>query len=523
ERNKPQFVGSGILGSNNTRGDEAVLSALYGRASVSVGQFHYHTNGFRENNDQKHNVYNAFIQYAFTPRFNVQAEVRTRKTENGDLLLDFDRAIFDPTLRHKFKQDTARVGARFSLSPRQDLIASVMYLDGRAQEQTSSILSFDSPDFSQTYFTRNSDVILKGQGYQAEVQYLFRDNRFNITAGGGTYRIIFNKGSQTNDVFQRLPGGSPCDFDSCTSSDTLGHLISERTNGYVYTNVKLPKNLNLTLGLSYDSYKDTPDSSSVPQSVYESQKLAFDKANPKFGMQWDITSGLRLRLAWFETVKSALIANQTIEPTQIAGFNQLFDDLNGTRTQRMGIGLDTHAAKNIYGGFEVSARDLEVPLVSDDLSLAYTQKQKEKLYRAYFYWLPHPHWAIRGEPQLEKFTRGALSAGPAPSLIETFSTPVSVNYFNPNGIFSKFTATYVRQKLERGTISDNTGDSDFLMLDTSIGYRLPKRRGLLSLEGRNLLDQDFSFRNINFQNAQPFYNQRFSPGRMFFLRLTLNF
>ena len=83
ERNKPQLVASGIFGSRSTLGDETVLSALYGRASVSVGQFHYETKGFRPNNDQTHNVYNAFMQFAVTPRFNVQAEVRTRKLNRG--------------------------------------------------------------------------------------------------------------------------------------------------------------------------------------------------------------------------------------------------------------------------------------------------------------------------------------------------------------------------------------------------------------------------------------------------------
>ena len=55
------------------------------------------------------------------------------------------------------------------------------------------------------------------------------------------------------------------------------------------------------------------------------------KPVPKVGLQWNITDNLRLRLAWFENVKSALAANQTLEPTQVAGFNQLFDDINGTR------------------------------------------------------------------------------------------------------------------------------------------------------------------------------------------------
>ncbi|MDR4513529.1 hypothetical protein [Nitrosomonas sp.] len=78
ERNRAQLVASGIVGSNSTIGDEVVASALYDRASISVGQFHYGTDGFRPNNDQKHNVYNAFLQYAITPKLNLQAEIRRR-------------------------------------------------------------------------------------------------------------------------------------------------------------------------------------------------------------------------------------------------------------------------------------------------------------------------------------------------------------------------------------------------------------------------------------------------------------
>jgi hypothetical protein len=61
------------------------------------------------------------------------------------------------------------------------------------------------------------------------------------------------------------------------------------------------------------------------------------------------------------------------------------------------------------------------------------------------------------------------------------------------------------------------------LLEAAIGYRLPNRRGILSLEGRNLLDEEFFYRNINFQTSEPVYYQRFIPHRTLFLRLTLNF
>ena len=53
-----------------------------------------------------------------------------------------------------------------------------------------------------------------------------------------------------------------------------------------------------------------------------------DKVNPKFGVEWNVTDDLVLRGAVFRNVKPALVNNQTLEPTQIAGFNQLFDDTN---------------------------------------------------------------------------------------------------------------------------------------------------------------------------------------------------
>jgi len=228
------------------------------------------------------------------------------------------------------------------------------------------------------------------------------------------------------------------------------------------------------------------------------------------------------------------VTNQTLEPTQVAGFNQLFDDVNGTRAHRIGVGLDAYLKNNIYGGVEISRRELDVPIFSErtasggsafDLkdALVTIQQQQEELYRAYLYLIPSSNWTIKSEPYFEKFDRSITSN--LPTEINTLVMPISINYFNPSGIFSALSGAFVRQdlkRLENFATEKNSGVSEFFMIDAVIGYRMPNRMGMVSLEGRNLLDEDFSFRNINFQQAEA-TRSRFIPGRTFLARLTLNF
>ena len=488
ERNKSQVVASGLVGNQGTLGNEVVLSKLYERTSISLGQFHYETNGFRPNYGQNHNIYNAFIQHAFTSKFNVQVELRKRETQHGDLILDgqykretkpceletqpCDLDNFRKEFRQIINQDSARVGMRYELSPQQNIIASFLYTERK-----------DNVIDPEPVTTKS-----KGTGYVAEVQHLFQRNNFNSITGFSTYRVDFkNQTVVSGDVF---PDPS---------------TISEKNKGYIYTNYTFLEKINVLLGFGYEAYKEETDHMK-------------SKFNPKLGVQVDVTDYLRLRAAWFETVKSTLIANQTMEPTQVAGFNQLFDDVNGTKSRRQGIGLDTILSQNIYAGIEASVRNLELP--------GNPHKQREELFRTYIYWLPQNNWSIKGEPQLEKYSRRQESDLPNnedPYRIVNMNLPVSVSYFHNNGLLTTLTGTYVLQNLKRPMNHQLTaGTHDFFMLDTSIGYRLPKRRGIINFEVRNLLDQEFIYRNFNFQ-VNEFRVSRYFPERTFLANITFNF
>ena len=70
-----------------------------------------------------------------------------------------------------------------------------------------------------------------------------------------------------------------------------------------------------------------------------------------------------MRAAAFRVLKRTLITQQTLEPTQVAGFNQFFDDFNLTEAWRYGGAIDQKFTKDLFGGVEFSKRDLKVPFL----------------------------------------------------------------------------------------------------------------------------------------------------------------
>src|SRR5918999_2891115 len=73
-------------------------------------------------------------------------------------------------------------------------------------------------------------------------------------------------------------------------------------------------------------------------------------------------------------------------------------------TTRYGIGLDARLSNRLYGGVEVSRRDLnEVPSFNIGTRVFDKEEYREDLYRAYLYWAPHVEWAVTSEYRFDKF------------------------------------------------------------------------------------------------------------------------
>jgi hypothetical protein len=236
--------------------------------------------------------------------------------------------------------------------------------------------------------------------------------------------------------------------------------------------------------VSYDDYKEDD---------FHEQKI-----NPKFGIRWNILDNLQFRAAWFETLKPALANNQTIEPTQIAGFNQFFDDLNATKSTRYGFALDHQLTPDLSFGAETTWRHLDEPqFFGND---AIKQDRDEQTHRAYAFWTPWSELALGAEFVYDRFKAQKGDEAVVPKKVTTVSVPVWARYFWKNGLFAGVGATFVYQDVDRFEASTfNDGDDRFVVFDATAGYRLPKRFGVFSVGVQNVFDRNFNFQDDSYR------------------------
>ena len=112
ERNRLSLLASGLAGRTTPLVTRSRPHGFCGIVlAISVGQFHYETDGFRPNNDLKEDIYNVFAQFlSLSNNTSVQAEFRSEDVKNGDLPLRFDPENFNPDLRQDEKTRTRPSG-----------------------------------------------------------------------------------------------------------------------------------------------------------------------------------------------------------------------------------------------------------------------------------------------------------------------------------------------------------------------------------------------------------------------------
>jgi tetratricopeptide (TPR) repeat protein len=467
----------GIAGGENTFGDEVVFSGVQGKASFSVGQFHYETDGFRENNDQKQDIYDAFVQYSLSYKTSVQAEFRARDFNHGDLEVKFgnpfDQRNFLEDLREDDDIRSIRFGFHHAFSPHSALIGSAIYLTR----------DFDSV-VGETVDDREED------GYIAELQHLFRSEPFSIISGIGH----FAQDREELFTYQGQP------------------FINEKTNPehtnlYLYSNINYPENIIWTIGASVD--------------FFEGGLVDRNQINPKFGLTWNPLSGTTIRAAIFRTLKRTLLTDQTIEPTQVAGFNQFFDDGEATDAWRYGIALDQKLSTNLYAGAEFSRRDLTAAGMTFEGEITESDL-KEQLGRGYIYWTPHRWLALRSEYQYERFKAPKEFTIYNTSKLNTHRLLLGIGFFHPSGFSASFIPTYVAQDGDfvvgpPFALRVVPKEDQFWVFDASISYRLPKRFGLLTVVAKNLFDKSFRFQDTDPENPS------MQPKRLILAKITLAF
>ena len=343
----------------------------------------------------------------------------------------------------------------------------------------------------------------------AEAQHLLRSDRFNLRTGLGYFEV-----DRTQSVDQTLlfplpsppfPPGSTAPLPQPT---VVTNARSRHLNAYVYGTLLLPANAQFVIGASYDSINGDQASESRRQF------------NPKLGLIWNVTPATTLRAAAFRVLKRTLITNQTLEPTEVAGFNQFYDDANFTESRRYGVALDHKFSATTYAGIEASKRATVVPWTCvNPVCGALGDRQAdwdERVVRAYAFWSPHPSWALRADYLFEQFNRDPAFTGGTARDLDSQRLQFGVRHFQSAGLSAALTATYWSQK---GEFGDNnafqSGSENFWTTDASVSYRLPKRMGFVAVGVSNLFNKQFRYLDTDI--ASP----TIQPRRMVFAKVTI--
>lgn len=481
------LTASALVGGKSTFSDELLFSWADGPASVAITQYHFETDGYRPKHYREQDYLSFLGNYRLTPRSNLQFEYRTLSDDHGELLWFFNPDdYFDDDITEDIQ--SWRIGAYHEISPGWEILASY-----QRESADASIRASDDSLFA----------LIDESGRQGEIQLLGHIGAVNLILGGST--------------FDRERTDSESWF-----GEPLIYYPSELTHrkAYLYTTTTplgSAAGPAITLGVSHEDYDD--------KDLIDQQQTL-----PKLGLVWDfpLNSGVTttLRAAYFETLKRALLSNQTLEPTSIAGFNQFFDDPEASRAKVSALGVDAALPRlSLYGGVEVMKRDMDSFAFDFDTGGVAEFGSEEISAAAYLNWTPNKAWSIGIEYEYEEVDASPEAFG-AERIVDVHTNRVSANirYFHPSGLRLALSPAWVRQD---GNFVSNfcdefgcpvyQGDDSFWVMDASVTYKLPKRRGSLSLSIKNAFNESYRY-----QHSDP-SETRFTPERTVFASGTLAF
>jgi tetratricopeptide (TPR) repeat protein len=444
---------SGTAGTQDTTSDRVEVFGTGDRYFGSVRHSRFETEGLRPNNSYQDERYEAELHVQHAQDSKISLELSHREIETGDLPLRFDpNDWFD--FHSTENSDIVRLGGFYRFQTNAELLVSAAYQDRSAGTSIPSSLF---------------DLLEEDITESVEVQGTYASPLVSLAVGTGYYQIE-----------------GPISVNSAVIDDSK----SEHTNAYLYSIWHLLRQLDLTLGISHD------DSRNVGTKVAQT--------NPKIGLVLSVSQNTSLRAAAFRTFRRNLVARATIEPAQIAGFNQFFDDIADTDARFAGIGLDHKWLSHSWLGLSYGERNLAFPRLNFPDGSISKFRWKEKSGRAYSYTLLSRHWTLALEYSHEELLRPEEEAG-LEGVISSRTDILSVAlgaYWGPASARFRISGAAQEGRFLSSSFVPYSGSSHFAVADLGFSYQLPRRHGFLAVDVRNLFDRRFQFQDVDPTNPR---------------------
>lgn len=475
-----------VAGSHGTAGGEFAATAIANNFSISAGVLTYDSEGWRALNNLEQDIQNVFVQYGINEKFNIQGEYYHSESDEEDLAFEFLPTTSFIANNKVLEQDYGRIGLRFNPSLNSTILMS--HIQGDVTERV-----VESDIFGEVTSLAIED------SEQTELQYIRK---------GMSYSLVMGAVTADTDTFLDYLTFSPFfPLVFTLADDEL--TTTEHDKAYVYLSSSFGDSFSYLLGLTYDDYQEN-----YTDTFMMAYKLDIDELSPKLGLQWNFNDSFAARLAAFQTVKPLMANNRNLEPTQIMGFNQFYDDTNGAESKRYGLGFDWKITPNLSSSLELTRREISYPYFDNGfLTLRaagyYFEEAEEDFHQLTLEWKASDRVSVVGAVSYDHFEAlqdsGAayLSNGGdvLPQKVETVSLPITLNYFSPRGYFASVKATYVDQEVTRNQAmtAKGFGSDDFTIVDVAVGYKLPKYGAKVSLGVSNLFDEEFLYQDNSYR------------------------
>jgi tetratricopeptide (TPR) repeat protein len=502
------------VSENDTWSNDAIVAGLYNRFAFSVGQYHSETDRLSTDFGYEQDIINGFMQYALTDTTSIQLELSESEEDKGDvsrrLLPDF---LNVEAFEDEKEISSVRLGLNHTLTGNTNFLLNLIRRD----------LDYISNDSTSPQAI--VDTVIENSIGLYEAQVTSKHDHISWMAG-----ISQQKEDREAVLTQTYIPPLTCPLPSCVF-DRKREPSQNRFYSYLHFNAN--PLLSLTGGITHIREESKSDDD-------------FKKTYPKLGLRFAPITGGVFRLAAFRNRVSVIETSlyETLEPTNVTGFNQLYDDIGQTDSWNYAASYHHRFSDSLHVGISSLYRNLETILTIVDTSAERpTQSSQELEYddnyaNLWINWTPSNQWALGlsyayNRYDLEKEVQSAKSSILAPDgilMLETHKLPTSISYFLSSGVIGKLTTTYYDQKgkfIDRTGFNQQQGEDHGFITDLVFSYRLPNRWGYISLGVKNLFDKELNYEDRNsYDTRHPLSTaspSSFTSERVIFGRISLSY
>ena len=489
---------NGYGAGDGTWGDDLVGSFLAGPISFGVGQYHFESDGWKENAAQEQNAYSAFLQVQVTASTSIQFESRKFDWEHGDLF-DTQTSLNTVDFSTQYKRETNRFGLKHRME--EDIYFLMSVVDQNIVDEVYQ--NQDFPAFGFYGIETNSNIDADPQ--YVELQWVRRFIAGYLLVGANYYEeqeTRFANAAYLGQVYY----------------EQTEDIFYDEIASYVYYSSKVGGNFGVDVGGEFKKGKEERSLTVVGVGNDPVVEVEIDKLLPKLGVYYETDGYWVLRMAMFDSFQRKSVQRETIEPTSFLGFNQFFTtNFNYVDSRRRVVSADHKMDRGMAYGVSVSDADLH--WLNVDVDPENERSGSEVSGEMYVNTVSEIGFAAGVSYKLDKFEYKTDPAIGYALKVKGTEVPVYLKYFYGNSVVASLNGSYYMQEQTIytgvGLPNDEVKNESFIW-GFDVAYKFGCRCGDLKLGVDNVEGVD---KELLSRGAESLL---FYPGRLVYGSLTFS-